>query len=342
MRILCVGAGAIGICIGGSLAAQGADVSFLVKERYKKELNGHRLMVQNGERTTYADTFTLITSSKEPGIDNDYDCLLVAVKAFDTDELIKQLQRSDFNFHSIVSLQNGVDNEMKFHRAFPDKEIIGASIVSAVSRIDLTSVKVEKNRGIGLAGSGKVVEMLYDLLNGAGLKPQIINNMSAMKWSKMISNLFANATSAILDMTPYEIYRNKDLFKIERRQILETLAVMKKLEIQVVDLPGLPVKLLVWAIEKLPNFLLQPLLTQFIAKGRGDKMPSFYIEKMKGSGKSEVNDLNGAVARYGEEAAVPVPINQGLTRILSQITKDRKMCDTYSRMPGILIRNLGI
>lgn len=340
MRVLCIGAGAIGICIGGGLASQGADVTFLVKEKHKKILEGRELIIQSEGTSLHADTHSLITSSKDldPGI--IFDCVLVAVKTFDTDKLIKQLLKSDFKFHSIVCLQNGVENESKFQQAFPDKEIIGASIVSAVSRLDDVTVRVEKNRGIGLAGSGKFINELFRLLDAANMKPRIIDDLDSMKWSKMVSNLFANATSAILDMTPYEIYRNKDLFKIEREQIRETIAVMRKMKIKTVNLPGLPLKLLVWVIENLPDFILQPLLIQLVAKGRGDKMPSFYIEKMKGSVKSEVNALNGAVARFGALYDVHVPVNTGLTEILNSVLGDKKIGGLYSRKPEVLIQNL--
>jgi len=50
-----------------------------------------------------------------------------------------------------------------------------------------------------------------------------------MKWSKLLANLIANATGAILDMDPDAIYADRRLFGVERRQLLETLAVMTAL-----------------------------------------------------------------------------------------------------------------
>lgn len=186
-----------------------------------------------------------------------------------------------------------------------------------------------------------MVPRLFGLLVAANLKPRIYTDLRSMKWSKMVSNLFANTTSAILDMTPYEVYRNRALFRIECTQIREALAVMKKLGIKVVNLPGLPLKLLVWTINNLPDFILQPLLIQLVAKGRGDKMPSFYLEKMKGSLKSEVNYLNGAVVRFGKKSGVSVPVNEGLTDVLNAVLRDKKTAKRYSRHPENLIHNLG-
>jgi len=48
-----------------------------------------------------------------------------------------------------------------------------------------------------------------------------------MKWSKMLTNLPANATAAILDMTPAEVFSHPSLFQLEMRMLREALAVMR-------------------------------------------------------------------------------------------------------------------
>ena len=271
MRILCIGAGAIGICIGGSLAAEGEDVSFLVKPEQKDKFAGRELSILLKDQVKKVKHFSLITESGGLDKPSNFDCVLIAVKAFDTDDVIEILKKNRVSFKTILCLQNGVENEEKFRQAFPGCEIIGASIVSAVSRLDQTSVQIEKNRGIGLCGNGIHLGRIYDSLNGAGLKPKIYSDLQAMKWSKMISNLFANATSGILDMTPMEIYSREGLFRIERAQILEGLAVMKGADLKVENLPGLPLKMLVFVIRFLPDVFLQPLLIRLIAGAEGKK-----------------------------------------------------------------------
>ena len=236
-------------------------------------------MICNGVDVRKTGSYHLVVNANELGEVGALDCVLIAVKAFDTDQVIQQLKGIPVPFKAIACLQNGVENEDKFAQAFPEADIIGASIVSAVSRLDDTSVRVEKNRGIGICGQGAVHDQLFNSLQNAGLRPKKYSDMLSMKWSKMISNLFSNATSGILDMTPYEVYTRKGLFRIEKAQILETLAVMRRMGLRVVNLPGLPLKMLLWLIRFLPDPLLQPLLVKLIAEGRGEKMPSFYIEK---------------------------------------------------------------
>ena len=88
--------------------------------------------------------------------------------------------------------------------------------------------------------------------NAVGLNARLFANAADMKWSKMLTNLIANATSAILDMTPGEIFAHPGLYRLEIGQLREALRVMAAQGIKVVDLPGTPVRLLVFAVKYLP------------------------------------------------------------------------------------------
>jgi 2-dehydropantoate 2-reductase len=342
MKILCIGAGAIGLLAGGSAAAQGADVTFLVKPGQEDKLSGKEIVIQNQAQVWRVKDFKVVSSLTDLTPSEKFDFIFIAVKAFDTDSVIQQLKKGKVNFHAILCLQNGVENEDKFQEAFPQAVIVGASVVSAVSRLDDTSIRVEKNRGIGLSGNEAVVRRIYAILKDAGLRPQIFTDMPAMKWSKMLSNLFANATAGILDMSPNEIYSHKDLFRIEKAEILETVAVMRQAGLKINDLPGLPLRALIFVMRILPNGLLQPFLKKMVAGGRGEKMPSFYIEKMKGGLRSEVNNLNGAVVRSGEVLGVPTPVNRVLTDTFNLILQDAKARQAYSRNPEKLVETMRI
>jgi 2-dehydropantoate 2-reductase len=154
-----------------------------------------------------------------------------------------------------------------------------------------------------------------------------------MKWSKMLTNLISNATSAILDMTPAEIYAHTGLCNLEVLQLRETLKVMSTLEIQVVDLPGTPVRALAFAVRNLPMGLSRVLLKSAVSSGRGGKMPSFHIDLHSGRGQSEVDYLNGAVVRYGEQDGVPTPVNRFLNLTLLKLIAGELPVDYYARQP---------
>jgi 2-dehydropantoate 2-reductase len=175
--------------------------------------------------------------------------------------------------------------------------------------------------------------------NDAFLNAQSFSDAQSMKWSKMLTNLLANPTSAILDMSATEIYAHKGLYELEITMLRECLAVMSAQNHEVVDLPGTPVRALAFAT-KLPLWLSKPLLSRAAGAGRGDKMPSFHIDLHSGRGKSEVDYLHGAVVRAGEKANIPTPINRLLTETLLALTNGEMTLEKYAHQPEKLLAEL--
>ena len=174
------------------------------------------------------------------------------------------------------------------------------------------------------------------------MNAQLFANASAMKWSQMLTNLIANATSAILNMTPAEVFAHSGLYRLEMAQQREALAVMRAMGIPVVDLPGTPVRLLAAGARYLPARLSQPLLQRSVIRGRGGKMPSFYIDLHSGRGQSEVDYLNGAIVRLGEQHHIPTPVNRLLRDTLLALTTGALPRDSFDHQPEKLIAQFRI
>jgi 2-dehydropantoate 2-reductase len=68
-------------------------------------------------------------------------------------------------------------------------------------------------------------------------------------------------------------------------------------------------------------------------------MPSFHIDLHSGRGKSEVDYLNGAVARYGRKFHVATPVNKTLTEILG-LTQGEIAKATYAHQPEKLMAEI--
>jgi 2-dehydropantoate 2-reductase len=160
-----------------------------------------------------------------------------------------------------------------------------------------------------------------------------------MKWSKMLTNLIANPTSAILNLTAAQVFADKRLYKLEIDMLKECLAVMKSMGLEVVDLPGTPVGLLAFAT-KLPLWLSKPFLSKAAGSGRGGKMPSFHIDLYSGRGKSEIEYLHGAVVREGKARNIPTPVNQVLTETLLALTNKEIPLEDYAGKPEKLLSKL--
>ena len=342
MNFLVFGAGAIGTYIGGSLAHQGQRVVFLEQPPIVTMLRERGLRLELGPNQSFAiapTAFQVYPSLAEALSHGPFDVAIFALKSFDTAAALEQMKPHAASLPPILCLSNGVDNEPALAALLGHERVIAGSVTSAVGRRAPGDVVLERSRGLGLAADHPLAVSLMAAFRAAGLNVRLYPQAAAMKWSKMLTNLLANATSAILDMTPTEIFAHRGLYRLEMRMLREALSVMNALGLTVVNLPGAPVRLLALAA-RLPERLAQPLMRQAIGGGRGGKMPSFHIDLHAGRGRSEVEWLNGAVVRHGERLGVAAPVNRFLTDTLLALTRGALPLETYARQPEKLLAHL--
>lgn len=329
LKILTFGAGAIGTYIGGSLALAGHQVVFVEQPTVVQELRerGLRLDLTLDKRLKLRDAsrvdssaFVIVSTLEEALRYGPFDVALFALKSYDTLAALEGIKPFADKMPPILCLSNGVDNEPAIAEALGREKVIYGTVTSAIGRRAAGDIVLEKLRGIGVAKGHALSEKLVAALGEAYLNAQLFDNAASMKWSKMLTNLIANPTSAILDMTAREVFANKDLYKLEIDMLRECLAVMEAQKFEVVDLPGTLVRALAYATT-LPLWLSRPLLSRAAGAGRGAKMPSFHIDLYSGRGKSEVEYLHGAVVRAGEKCSVPTPVNKVLTETLVALTR---------------------
>lgn len=339
MKFLFLGAGAIGTYVGGSLAAAGDEVTFIERPETAAVIAEHGLKVHTADTTRVVRDVTVHGSAAEALAQGPYDIGVFALKSFDTQTALDELVATGYEVPTILSLQNGVDNEPTIAATLGADKVIAGTVATAVSKPGVGEVVEEKHRGIGVALGHPLAQPLVEALDRAGLSGKAFDDAPSMKWSKLLTNLTGNATSAILDETVAELFADKRSYAIEVAVLAECLAVMKAKGYRVVDLPGTPVRALAWAT-KLPRFIAQPALTKALGAGRGDKMPSFHIDLHGGRGRTEVSFLNGAVARGGEQAGVPTPVNALLTDTLEALSAGELPLDAYRHDPDALLARL--
>jgi len=342
LRILTLGAGAIGTYVGGSLALAGHKVIFVERPQVAAEIRsrGLRLLLEDGQH--HIPDPAVAGSIEEALALGDFDLTLFALKSYHTESFLNSLPTANYPLPTVLCLSNGIDNEPALANALDGDKVIAGTVTSAIGRRAAGDIALERLRGIGISGEHPISEKLVTAFNGAGLNARLYPKAAQMKWSKMLTNLLANASAAILDMTPAEIFAHPGLYRLEIAQLREALKLMQAQGIGVVDLPGTPVKALAFAVRYLPLTFSRPLLAKAVGGGRGGKMPSFHIDLHSGSGRSEVDYLNGAVVRTGQKFNIATPANQLLTETLLGLTAGNIPIDTFRHQPEKLLNSMGV
>jgi 2-dehydropantoate 2-reductase len=355
LNILTFGAGAIGTYIGGSLALAGHRVVFIEHPSFTEELCRHGLRIEvpkskkqktqkTGIFSVPASSFSCVSSLQEALEQGPFDAAVFALKSFDTAAALEGIKPYKHRMPPILCLQNGVDNEPAIQAALGPDSVIAGTVTSAIGRRAAGDIVLEKSRGVGIAatpGSANraLAERLVAALKEAGLDTRLFPDPADMKWSKMLGNLPASVTVAIVDMTPAEVYAHPGLFELEMHMSQEALAVMKAQGIHAVNLPRMPIGLLSFATS-LPVGIARPLLKKFVGGGRGGKMPGFHIDLHAGRKLSEVEWLHGAVVRYGEKVGVPTPVNRVLVQTLLAMVRGEIPIEEFSKKPEKLIQKV--
>jgi 2-dehydropantoate 2-reductase len=137
MRILVVGAGAIGGYFGGRMLQAGRDVTFLVRPRRAAELADAGLVIKspNGD----------VTLKSPPAVQADklgekFDVVLLSCKAFDLDDAIESFAAAVGPQTAIVPLLNGMLHLDVLDRKFGAERVLGGLCAIAVTLNDKREV----------------------------------------------------------------------------------------------------------------------------------------------------------------------------------------------------------
>lgn len=323
LSLLVFGAGAIGSYLGGSLALQGHRLVFIERAHNAPILQKQGLRLKLGQVQHHIQNIEVASSIQQALASGPFDAALFALKSYDATAALEGIRPHAAGMPPILCLQNGVDNEAAIATVVGKDKVIAGTVTTAVGKSGPGQVELQRKRGVGLANQGPLPTRLLAAMQAAKLNPRLYANPAEMKWSKLLTNLLTNASAAILNLTPSQILEDKQLFKLEILQLREALTVMQALGLRVVDLPGTPVRALAFAARNLNFALARPLMARAVGRGRGAKMPSLHIDLHSGRQQSEVDWLNGAVVRYGQELGIDTPVNRRLTETLLDLTAQR-------------------
>jgi len=326
MRVLIIGAGPVGLWIGANLIRAGHTVGFVGRPRVIEALRMAGLTVETPAgnwRVATPDVYDSISAASTFG---SSDLICITTKAYDLaaalDEIAAAQTIPTGSDTMLAAFQNGVGAEAMVAARFGPARTIAATTTTPVSLSGPGRLRVDRAGG-GIAWAafdasapGPRICIAALVASGCGA---VVADGRALKWSKLLLNLAGNASGAILDLPPAQLFADSRVFRFEMAMLREAVRVMDASGIRAVSLPGAPAASLAWALRWLPDIALRMVLRRRLSAARGDKRPSLYYELANRTGRSEVAWLNGAVAQAGARLGIPTPVNQRLTTVFSAI-----------------------
>lgn len=295
MRIMIMGAGALGSVIGGILARD-HDVFLVGREAHVAHILRKGLRIRG-----VTEDHVMIRASTSPADAPSPDLVIVTVKAFDTRQAALDLKPYISDKTPVISLQNGIGNEEILADVLGPGGIIGGTTCLAA---DLISPGVVRHAGGGdtvigalsFSGMHDRVDDIAESLRSGGLDVRVSDNIMGEIWSKTISNAAINPLTA--------------LFRIENGDLLSHVGMMDVMG-EIVDEA---VAVAVAKGVKLPCADPLERVKRVIDLTRKNR--SSMLQDVERGRKTEIDYINGAICRIGAEVGVPTPVNMVLTELI--------------------------
>jgi 2-dehydropantoate 2-reductase len=206
MRILIVGAGAVGGYFGGRLAQAGRDVTFLIRPSRAKQLsqNGLRIISPHGDAVL---TPKLVSAG---GLDRPYDLVFLSVKAYALEAAMNDFAPAVGQETMILPVLNGMRHVDLLTEQFGEHPVIGGVclVASEIDNEDRIVQLADIQRLTYGEKSGETTPRLQTLdatLQGAGFDARLSTDIMQEMWEKWVQLASLGAITCLMRGTIGEI-----------------------------------------------------------------------------------------------------------------------------------------
>ncbi|OGF52867.1 MAG: hypothetical protein A2Z21_04185 [Candidatus Fraserbacteria bacterium RBG_16_55_9] len=302
MRIAIIGSGALGSLFGGLLARSGQQVWLyncsLVEHVDAIRARGLTLQVEGARQTI---SVPAVSDVRE--IRGAIDLLGIFVKAYDTEQAIQDALPLVGSGSWVLSLQNGVGQEEILARYLPKGQILrgvtaqGATLVEAgiIHWAGRGPTRLGYLSPMGSSTHQKIGEIV-EVFNQAGIETYYEPEIHHWVWEKLLINAAINPLTTLFDIRNGILMEDPALRAITEDVVRETLPVVAAHGV------------LLSTEEALQR-------VEGICQATAQNLSSMLQDRHR-SKRTEIEYINGAIAREGQRLGVPTPLNRFLTQLV--------------------------
>jgi 2-dehydropantoate 2-reductase len=293
-----VGAGAVGSFFGAMLARAGHPVTLIGRAPHVQAI------VRSGLQLHRAGEVEAVrmTATTDLAAVRDADLVLFCVKSSDTDAVAREIAPLLGANALVLSLQNGVDNAAAIARRIRQTVVPAVvyvatampepGVVRHYGRGDLVLGPLDSSAGARDAAQQQCLQAVRELFAQAQVPVRISPDVMAELWSKLMVNCAYNAISALTQLPYGRMAALPAIVEVQRAVVREVVAVAQA------EGQSLALDAAMAAMDSIATAMpaQQSSTAQDLARGK----------------PTEIDHLNGYVARRGAELGIATPVNQTL------------------------------
>jgi 2-dehydropantoate 2-reductase len=297
MKVLILGAGAMGCLYGAAFHRAGCEVVLVdVNRPHIDAINANGL-----ELETRAGIERLPIPARLPAeVSEPVDLVVVFTKTFHTDAALAGIEAAIGPQTWLLSLQNGLGNDRRLATHGAEERImVGSSAMPS----DLVGPGKVRSHGEGgsklypaFGGNPAFARKVCELLTRGGLPALLEPDIHGAIWSKAIFNATMNPLCALTRRTPGFLGAHDESRALIRDLVEEGVAVANASGIAIAA---------------------QPIhdLTHVSVTDHADHEASM-LQDVKAGRRTEVDAINGAIVEAGRAAGVAAPLTETLWRLV--------------------------
>ncbi len=303
MRVAIVGAGVIG-SIFAYIFGKAHEVTLIevVKEKvelYRRE--GFTIIMPDGQEV-HVDNVNVTSNPEEVGV---VDLVQISVKGYATESATKAALPMIGEDTMVLSVQNGLVHDVISSIVGKEKVIAGITAHSGMP------VKANVIRYVGGYGPLLMIgkydkqpdDRFWEIINELkkiGEQIEVVDDIEAVIWKKLVANVACNPVAAITGMTSVEALACSEAKELIRMLAEEVVDVAKARGVYFPEM------------ENIADFVYQAFA------GTKDNKVSM-LQDVEARRRTEIDTLNGAIVAEGERLGVDVKANKVITMLVKSL-----------------------
>ena len=306
MKIVMLGAGALGSTIGGTLAMAKNEVYFVdMWKEHVDKINAQGLHMTDESNDWYVK---VDARTNGEGID-EADLVIVLVKSFATKSAVEQLKKTNVIGENtvVMSLQNGLGNEETIASVVGEENVISGKTYVGGRLIEAGYISAGvkgKWTYIGELNGAKTerIQKVCDVFNEAGLLCEVSDNIKGLIWDKLLINVAAGALCGITRLPYGPLYEEEYIKEVAVDAIQEAINVAKAAGVKLKsEDPEYP-----WYAS---------------SEGLPATFKTSILQSLELKRPTEIDFINGSVCEWGKKYNIPTPVNKTLVACVKGIEK---------------------
>lgn len=301
MRIVIMGAGAMGSLFGGLLAFSGEDVLLVdIQKEQVEAIRSSGLTLEEGDKLQNIG----VNAAHDVTSLGKADLVIFFVKTYHTEKAVSDALALEKENTIFLTLQNGLGNEEAISKRINRRKVMLGVTGQGATFLGPGHIR---HAGWGKTYIGELDQKVTDraiqiakMFREADIDTEVSANIHELIWDKLLVNVGINALTALTELKNGQLLEYPETLRLMEALVSEAAEVARKKGVRIGGSPIEKVKAVAEA-----------------TKGNRSSMGQDFDFRRK----TEIDAINGAVVREAIRLGIPVPYNEAITDLVKVIEK---------------------